>query len=538
MTALSNKKDKYFGLTVTIVYTAMVTLIMCFHEPWLDEAQSWLIARDASFGDILFVLPHYEGHPPLWHLLLSVPAKLGVPYEVGLKGVQLVFAVLFVALLEFRSPFGRGLKAVIPFSYFFFYQQGVMSRPYSMLGCALLLCAITFKDKNKKSLGFVLSEMFLCLTSAYGIAAAGGLTLAWLAEIIRERKKSRLSKKDLIKLAVLLAMLAVFALALIIEIMPVGRTYAVKNSYKQNNMLVCFLYCLFMLPAEAFYTSFSKVSLLSMQSFSVTETVLGAVISAAVWAAAFVFCKKRRISAYLTVPYLCFCVIGSYYISAHHYGIITAFAVFILWIGCEKKPISLPKPDKKDIKTLIPTLVLVCMALVNLSWSATSAINDIMLPVGSGRDSVKWIKQNGLEDKKWLTMWDLGIEFGTLRDTNRTPYVIDMNPYFERNLAYNMYLGKSYLTHISADDDEMERYIKEIKSKGEPDFLLGYSADIQQYIKDELGFESKYVPVYFARQNMVYKYNKNPAGFTIAAKEDIYKNNKALRERKAEDFAE
>ena len=83
-------------------YLALVVVVMCFHEPWFDEAQSWLIARDSSFADLLTLRPHYEGHPPLWTLLLSIPAKTGVPYEIGLKGVQLCL------LYTSPSPRDRG----------------------------------------------------------------------------------------------------------------------------------------------------------------------------------------------------------------------------------------------------------------------------------------------------------------------------------------------------------------------------------------------------------------------------------------------
>lgn len=75
----------HWRIAVFAAYIAVVACVMAFHEPWFDEAQSWLIARDASFRDMLLVRPHYEGHPPLWWLMLSVPAKLGVPYEIGLK---------------------------------------------------------------------------------------------------------------------------------------------------------------------------------------------------------------------------------------------------------------------------------------------------------------------------------------------------------------------------------------------------------------------------------------------------------------------
>lgn len=102
-----------------IAYVVVIVCVMAFHEPWFDEAQSWLIARDASFRDILLLRPHYEGHPPLWWLMLAIPAKLGVPYEIGLKGVQLVCAAVMAWLLVFRSPFppaGRGPAAVHIFS--------------------------------------------------------------------------------------------------------------------------------------------------------------------------------------------------------------------------------------------------------------------------------------------------------------------------------------------------------------------------------------------------------------------------------------
>ena len=36
--------------------------------------------------------------PSLWWTLLAIPAKTGVPYEIGLKGVQLLTAALMIWL--------------------------------------------------------------------------------------------------------------------------------------------------------------------------------------------------------------------------------------------------------------------------------------------------------------------------------------------------------------------------------------------------------------------------------------------------------
>lgn len=59
---------------VFIAYVTVTVTVSCFHEPWFDEAQAWLIARDCSWKELLTVRTHYEGHPPLWWMLLAIPA--------------------------------------------------------------------------------------------------------------------------------------------------------------------------------------------------------------------------------------------------------------------------------------------------------------------------------------------------------------------------------------------------------------------------------------------------------------------------------
>lgn len=78
---LSNFVKKYrIECIIMLVYIVGISVISYFHEPWFDEAQAWQIARSASIKDILFKIPHWEGHPQLWHLLLVPFAKLGAPY--------------------------------------------------------------------------------------------------------------------------------------------------------------------------------------------------------------------------------------------------------------------------------------------------------------------------------------------------------------------------------------------------------------------------------------------------------------------------
>ena len=49
-----------------VIYALVVVLMVLHHEPWADEAQAWLLARDASLWDLWTRLMHYEGSPGIW----------------------------------------------------------------------------------------------------------------------------------------------------------------------------------------------------------------------------------------------------------------------------------------------------------------------------------------------------------------------------------------------------------------------------------------------------------------------------------------
>ena len=144
MKELLNKNEKAVNRILFCVFCFSLIIISLFHEPWFDEVQAWMIARDASLYELLFVIPHYEGHPALWSLLLAVPAKLGVPFEIGLKAVGLVIYAALVYLILFRSPFPWFIRYSLPFSYFIFYQYGIVVRPYGLSILTLLLLAFFF----------------------------------------------------------------------------------------------------------------------------------------------------------------------------------------------------------------------------------------------------------------------------------------------------------------------------------------------------------------------------------------------------------
>ena len=135
-------------VSALLIYVIGLIVISCFHEPWFDEAQAWLIAKSCSVKELLTYIGHYEGHPPLWYFVLAPFAKLGAPYELSLKAINITFCTAAMALLIFKAPFYRIVRCLLPFNFFFFYQYGIVNRPYSMMMLAFMLMAITYKDRN------------------------------------------------------------------------------------------------------------------------------------------------------------------------------------------------------------------------------------------------------------------------------------------------------------------------------------------------------------------------------------------------------
>ena len=61
-------------------YLAFNGLLLARHEPWRDEANVWLMARELSPAG-LFAEIRYQGHPCLWYLIVMPFAKLGLPFR-------------------------------------------------------------------------------------------------------------------------------------------------------------------------------------------------------------------------------------------------------------------------------------------------------------------------------------------------------------------------------------------------------------------------------------------------------------------------
>ena len=481
LTALNQKAEKISGkLPETVVlclFCVLKAVMGIFHEPWFDEAVAWQIAREATFKDILLTVPHYEGHPPLWHLVLTPFAKLGAPYELSLALVSLLFMGLAVFLVLWYAPFPRLVKWILPFTYFYFYQYAVISRPYCMMTLAFVLCALCFEKRNETPCRYVLSLAFLCLTSAYGIVMAGGLALVWVFEILREKPFAETLKNLFSDRRVwwLLGLLAL-AILLILEILPAEDAYAMKAKTAMSNDLSVgsFLYVLLAIPTDCFLASvFSGYAFVFSLSFGGATFWASCLVGACLWTLFFCLAKRKGLVLTLFLPYLLFAAFGAVvYMCSHHGGVAYLFLLFFLWVALKSPDKAAPKHKTAAEGLKKASVVLVAISLcVSLYWNISSCVVDVQKPYSPARAMAKFIKDYHLDEYRVMIGW---IDEENVSDIHLTE-AAELMPYFDHNIFFNFMGGddhQNYTTHRYATEEETAAAFEQWRQGGLPDVLV------------------------------------------------------------------
>lgn len=512
--ALARKAEDIPGKTpeflVLLLYAAAHLGMAVVHEPFFDEAEAWQIARCVSLRTLFLETTHYEGHPPLWHLILMPFAKAGAPYELSLTLVSLLFVGTAVFLILRYAPFPRLVRLLLPFTYFFFYQYGVISRVYCVMTLAFVLMAMAYGRRNERPGRYVAALIFLCMTMAYGLVIAGGLAIVWLWEIWSEGWRKRQGRKteaegsrhrnrdgqggrraavSLIRETVheyaadrrirWLAVLLAAALAVIWMIMPRADTYAavaVTPDTIENPFIVRLLYTLFVLPSDAALTDIYSEHQLLVRAYLMPSAMFsGVLIGILLWSILLYYGKKRGTALLLVLPYGLFAVFAAaVYVSIHHIGIGLLYFCFWCWVTAQDGARSAGmKTAVRCAAILLGTLAM----LVSLYWTGAACKADIAKTYAPGRNEAVFIREHGLDRYRMMTGWLITYdEEGNVRltDINQCSMSVNLAPYFDHNLFFNFNSGRderNYITHIHPSEEETQR-LYETWAQEEPPGVL------------------------------------------------------------------
>jgi len=189
---LAWRKKYGFGrveAAVLALYAVVLAVAIPFHEPWADEAQAWVLARDSSLWEIFRYRLHYEGTPALWHFLLR--ALLVAHVRWGAVGwVCGVIAVAGVAVWLRWSPFPMVVRVLLPFTFFVLYQYGVVARSYVLFPLLLFGLCAAYCARPRQVVWFAVVAGLLANLCLQGAIVSGLFTVLYVWELWRGRVRA------------------------------------------------------------------------------------------------------------------------------------------------------------------------------------------------------------------------------------------------------------------------------------------------------------------------------------------------------------
>jgi len=367
-------KSLVLNILLLTIYAALVCFTASHHEPWCDEADPWLLARDENFFGIV-ARTGYIGSPALWYLMLVPLAKSSLPY-FSMTAMNVAFAIVTATIVMFRSPFSIWLRTLICFSYLFVYEYSVIARSYGVSVLIIMSLAALHHRREKNPFVYALLIAILANTNVHGLIVAMAMTAAFV--FVNWRKGFAVIAPYMIAaVGIGLAIFQVrppadgqFPPTLAFDVW----THPVLNTFKG---------AFFPDPATSL-------------NHGVTLPLLNAPISLALklmaFAIIFLIVKKIWTNKYALLTFLFsyaglfFLFAFKYYGSVRHWGFFTLVAIYCLWIQyeSEKAGTTASGTTKKFDMVLIGSLLLsfAFSSVVGLYACAT----DIKQPFACGQE--------------------------------------------------------------------------------------------------------------------------------------------------------
>lgn len=174
--------ERRFAWLALILFASATAILCAFHEPWHDELQAWRIALESGSLRELLVNLRYEGHPPLFHVLLRAIGFLSRTWTAAVVAHWLVACAGAWVVLRL-APFTRLQRVLIVSGYLVAYEYAVIVRPYGLgMLCALAACAAWCAPVRRGRTAMILL-LLLANTSALGVLLALPMGLAMFVDV-------------------------------------------------------------------------------------------------------------------------------------------------------------------------------------------------------------------------------------------------------------------------------------------------------------------------------------------------------------------
>lgn len=383
-------------VATVLAFAVLAFFVGSTHEPWADEAQAWLIARDATLHDLLFELPSSELNPSLWHLMLIFPARL-LDYE-ALRYIALFFGVLGVAVFVRYAPFPRPVKIILPFTYFVFFQYTVVARSYCLFALLVFAIAIFHKRRFDRPLTYSVLVALLVYTHSFGALVSLGLIGVFVLDLFKQR--NALGHREITRNLACIGIPVAVGCFLLYQVFPIRqRTLKTRWNFDFDHIVH--------VVKLSLNESFVGITLLS----------LAVLLLSALW-----FWQRKVLLLYvlMIVPFLTVAAIKFY--NSWHLGLLFLVWLQVLWISFESGSASrAPALEPYMRKAVLGALYLVLG--FHVYWSAAASLADHRGTYSCGGQVAQVLKDN---------------DIGEGRVYARHFWSIAALPYFDDKMYYNI----------------------------------------------------------------------------------------------------
>jgi len=391
-------KKKLFWLDFGVLcfYATAVLVAVAYHEPWADEAQAWMIARDLPFGKMLFSEMHYEVSPGLWDSILWFAQHVFHAPYAAMNYIGAAFAIAGAAVLIFLAPFPRIVRYLMATSYYISYQYAVVARPYVLLLLCGGLAAVFYRRRQIVPLAIALAVM--SLISIHGAILAGALAVgaAFRARANWGSFSSGQRKLYLVALAIVL-----ISFAMVLVIAYPARDIIAVNDLEEGSL------------GKVIRTLPDVI----IGPWPLAAILLFALVGFVVW-------RKQVFPCVLSLGGLL--VFQTFFYGApHHEGTIVIAMIVLLWI-------SWPEADEATPRLFVPiSVIALCFIFaIQTGWAVIAWRHEIANPYSGAQETARFLRAVGA---------DQGLIEGF-----RYPSVA-IQPYFNHNIFENW--STSYVHH-------------------------------------------------------------------------------------------
>lgn len=406
-----------FSLILIIVYSILVVFGAYHHEPWRDEAQAWLIARDLDFLGIINQM-YVEGTPALWHLIIAPFAKLGFPYY-SITVIHLLISISAISVFVTKSHFSKLFKILVIFSYYFAFEYAIIARNYSLTILFLFLIASMYAKRFEKPILFSFLILFLLNTNVFGSVIATAITLLFCYEAFNS-----INKKVYFVSVIILLMGYVF---LLIQLYPPD----------ENPMSVVFTFRDFYSLTNIFTNAFIPLRFEHKNIYTVLFFSLLALVLF------LTFIKKPKLFFLITITISGFIYVfvfkhGGYH---RHHALIFVFITFILWIEKNYKEnymilkflhIRDSIISKMDfLRKIVLGIFMFCL-LYSVIYNIKTYYNEYKYNFSGAKDMGEFIRNNNFDNYEILTS-------SVYRGIAVLPYINQESIYYFQTKKYSSF---------------------------------------------------------------------------------------------------